>query len=1299
MQAFVDVTASEQEHWAKKEISTWSNYGVVSGYDDGTFKPDQPISRAELSRMINSIFGYYKLSSEQFADLQQNDWFYQDALIGVQAGYIQQDEVNAFNPYGYITREQFSVIMQDVFELSGEGNEQILTSFHDAQLINDEAKSALSVLLAQDLLHGYEDGNLRPQQYITRAETIALLDNMVEHVFSEPGTYKDQTFSHSVIVNNPDITLTNMTIGGNLYISDGVKEGEVYLNNVDVKGSIIVTGGGENSIYFNDATAQKTIVNKEDGNIRLVASGSTNISNVDIQSGVILEEEELDVGNTGFINAEISGNIPINSEVSFLGDFDSIDINSQVGLNVTLENCFVKELAVIDALEQEVNSQITTSLTIMSSTISELLSKAHGAKISIANTSKINDMILQSETTLVLKKGSSISNIDVEAGAEGSVISGEGTIGKLKNNAEKIIVNGKEVLKGQVIDFSPPSGDGSSNSGSGSDDPSSPSYDAGTLVPDTTNNVPNEAIEIVMSSGSDYWKNNISKLMIDDKPIPIAWYSINENSITLDAKVFYSKRSNNLAYSLTSNDNSKVTSLLEYDYAAYDIDVHAAGYDPVSVEQRIVTADKEVSVTDAGLYYFKDYNTGIKPIRELEELTLQDSRQYYPMFLVSNGENDYVDATTVEGTTVTWTVLDTNVVEVDDLGLVTGIGYGETDIIADFGGYSDTMNVKVGKETPTIIKDSTNNADGQDIEVTFTPQDAAWFQNITGVYLDNQEVTFTAANNVITIPAAAFAAIDANTKELRYSDSSISGSVTQHTYGVYDLDIKSTGYVSASVWQDIYQKTEDVGIDQYSITYDKGKDEDNALTLEKDYDNTMTLYADIMLSNGQQLLPGMEKYFDYEEGGMVIDHQNLQLGIQWSSNTPQTANVDNTGMVSAVASGLAKIQSQYAGKSSLFDVIVNGAPPELKPDLNITIGYGECEVVFSDPEWAKWAAAITGVYILDKDGNEQLLSPQAYKITQGKITLNVNQMYYNYEESGNRVVYLTIDNALIKATDNIYNIYVKANYYSDATVIQPIYTGQEQLVSLQKDTTDTTLGQPIEIGFNDNVPNMEFEDTIVSIRVNDTIIPQSMFDIQSDKVVIDPAVFTSSGAYVIKVDAMDANGVFDLDDYYLQVTQVIMDNPLTPQFAYAEGNDLFVWVDESVNTEQPIFLERSDNMTVQEAVYNSVSGDVYNQTDFHLLPYTTNDMIVPEDYTVNGSSVIMFGSETVGQSVYGKVYGLDGYTDIEINIDNGTTLVHGNDSIPNDAKPLQVDDIITMRYKNEIILQRKWDGSQWIPIM
>lgn len=161
--------------------------------------------------------------------------------------------------------------------------------------------------------------------------------------YDSPGSYGPSegvaTINGNVTVTSDDVTLKNMVIKGDLIISESVAEGEVFLQNVQVEGTTYVRGGGINSIHFEDSVLATVIVNKNNGAIRIVASGSTRVVEVQLESYVKIEESNLDENAEGFTDINISETVQStdsNLQVELLGSFETINSRAaQVRLNLS----------------------------------------------------------------------------------------------------------------------------------------------------------------------------------------------------------------------------------------------------------------------------------------------------------------------------------------------------------------------------------------------------------------------------------------------------------------------------------------------------------------------------------------------------------------------------------------------------------------------------------------------------------------------------------------------------------------------------------------------------------------------------------------------------------------------------------------------------------------------------------------------------------------------------------------------------------------------------------------------------
>lgn len=111
-------TDLNESHWAHEGIKKLVEAGIVQGYPDGTFKPEGNISRAELVKIVNLIYLYnQKQENTELTDIKPEDWFYEHVLIAQKAGYIVGFEDGTFRPSDDITREQLCKIIDTVNNL------------------------------------------------------------------------------------------------------------------------------------------------------------------------------------------------------------------------------------------------------------------------------------------------------------------------------------------------------------------------------------------------------------------------------------------------------------------------------------------------------------------------------------------------------------------------------------------------------------------------------------------------------------------------------------------------------------------------------------------------------------------------------------------------------------------------------------------------------------------------------------------------------------------------------------------------------------------------------------------------------------------------------------------------------------------------------------------------------------------------------------------------------------------------------------------------------------------------------
>lgn len=146
-----------------------------------------------------------------------------------------------------------------------------------------------------------------------------MLNNFIQQLITKPGEYS-QDVNGNVVINSRDVTLKDMKISGDLYIAQGVGDGDVKLDNVEIAGSVHVRGGGINSIIFNNVDVKGAlVVNRYEGKVRILATGRTSVSVTVLESGAMLVTKDLTGG--GFETVEISAEVLAGHQVVLDGNF------------------------------------------------------------------------------------------------------------------------------------------------------------------------------------------------------------------------------------------------------------------------------------------------------------------------------------------------------------------------------------------------------------------------------------------------------------------------------------------------------------------------------------------------------------------------------------------------------------------------------------------------------------------------------------------------------------------------------------------------------------------------------------------------------------------------------------------------------------------------------------------------------------------------------------------------------------------------------------------------------------------
>ncbi len=153
-------------HWAQNSLQKIIERGLLSGYPDNSFRPDNNMSRAEFVTLMVKAMGLHAEGTRSFEDTKSH-WAHDYISIALLCGLVNGYSDREFGPDNPISREQMALIISKAAGL-GPGVGQC--SFGDLSKASPWALDAIARVVSSGIMKGYPDGNFAPCAYTTRAE-------------------------------------------------------------------------------------------------------------------------------------------------------------------------------------------------------------------------------------------------------------------------------------------------------------------------------------------------------------------------------------------------------------------------------------------------------------------------------------------------------------------------------------------------------------------------------------------------------------------------------------------------------------------------------------------------------------------------------------------------------------------------------------------------------------------------------------------------------------------------------------------------------------------------------------------------------------------------------------------------------------------------------------------------------------------------------------------------------------------------------------------------------------------------
>ena len=268
--------------WYADAVSAAVDKGLLYGKSATVIDPNGDMTRAEMAAIINRSFGCYaKADISKYKDVSKDKWYFEDVAMAVQMGTYNGRSNSSMAPDAPITRQEAMTVVARALELDYDSYSKAeLTQFSDAGKVSNWAMPYVRAMVGADYIHG-RGKILAPLDNITRAEFAQIFANIIGTYIVSKGTY-DKDIKGSVLIRTDDVELKNLTVDGDLIIGCGAADGKIVLDNVTVKGRLLVWGGGTKAVYCNNGTQMpEVVVARVDDAVKVIYDRDSTLAVID----------------------------------------------------------------------------------------------------------------------------------------------------------------------------------------------------------------------------------------------------------------------------------------------------------------------------------------------------------------------------------------------------------------------------------------------------------------------------------------------------------------------------------------------------------------------------------------------------------------------------------------------------------------------------------------------------------------------------------------------------------------------------------------------------------------------------------------------------------------------------------------------------------------------------------------------------------------------------------------------------------------------------------------------------------
>jgi len=301
------------EHWAESIINEAAGLGIVGGYPEGDFKPDNLMKREEFFKLMTNVLSTIPDTSNTtitFSDVDPIEWYVPTVKTAVAAGITSGYDDGTFGIGIMISRQEAAKVVASVIDTENLTGTASAAYAADKDLISDWAYSYVDIMFKKGYMQGDTEGNFRPTSALTRAEAATMLLNVKKN--------------ETTILGPNQKTGTTATTGTEVIGS----EGGCLATHTIANGAFERGSGSKSDPYVISAEAQLNHVREHmDAGIYFILAKDITITSDFAATAPVVGSGENNWSNGNFV--------PIGTQAKpFIGGFDG-NKKTIYGLNIT----------------------------------------------------------------------------------------------------------------------------------------------------------------------------------------------------------------------------------------------------------------------------------------------------------------------------------------------------------------------------------------------------------------------------------------------------------------------------------------------------------------------------------------------------------------------------------------------------------------------------------------------------------------------------------------------------------------------------------------------------------------------------------------------------------------------------------------------------------------------------------------------------------------------------------------------------------------------------------------------------